>query len=190
MRVGSLRWAIRLWMFWLAGGISASPAHAESFGAVVTHVSDGDTVWVRVDGRAGKPIKLRLAGVDAPESCQAGGAQATAALASKVTRQHVQINARATDIYQRRIVTMTVAGEDIGAWLVRQGHAWSNGYRHRAGPYAAEERAARAAGRGLFADPQPIAPWVFRKQHGPCALPRSLAVRQARAVIAASLTPA
>jgi len=152
---------------------SVGRASAETFGGVVTRVSDGDTVWVKADGKSGKPIKLRLLGLDAPESCQAWGAQATSALASRVLRQHVQVNARATDVYQRRVVTLSLAGEDIGAWLVSQGHAWSYGYRYHAGRYAAEEHAARAAGRGLFADPRAIEPRLFRKQHGACVSARS-----------------
>lgn len=159
-------------------GLSASvalcgQASAETFSGVVTRVWDGDTVWVQPDGRTGRPVKLRLLGIDAPESCQAGGAQATAALKSRVLGQHVQVQAKATDTYQRRVVSLFVAGDDVGAWLVSQGHAWSYGYRYHAGRYAAEERSARAAGRGLFADPQAIEPRVFRKRHGKCPMPYS-----------------
>lgn len=157
----------------LVASFACGHAGAESFSGVVTRVSDGDTVWVKPDGSTGKPVKLRLLGLDAPESCQAWGAQATAALSSRVLRQRVHVNAKATDTYQRRVVTLTLGGEDIGAWLVSQGHAWSYGYRYHAGRYAAEEHAARAAGRGLFADPRAIEPRTFRKQHGACAFPRS-----------------
>jgi micrococcal nuclease len=148
-------------------------ASAETFSGVVTRVWDGDTVWVRPDGSTGKPVKLRLLGLDAPESCQAGGAQATAALKSRVLGQHVQVQAKATDAYQRRVASLFLAGDDVGAWLVSQGHAWSYAFRYHPGHYAAEERAARAARRGLFADPQAIEPRVFRKQHGKCPMPRS-----------------
>ena len=145
-------------------------ASADNFFGVVTRVWDGDTLWVRPDGD-GKPVKLRLQGLDAPESCQAGGPQATAALKSRVLGQRVQVQAKATDTYQRRVVNVSFAGEDVGAWMVSQGHAWSYGFRYHAGRYAAEEHAARAAGRGLFADPHAIEPRIFRKQHGKCPMP-------------------
>jgi micrococcal nuclease len=148
-------------------------ASAETFSGVVTRGWDGDTVWVRPDGSTGKPVKLRLLGLDAPESCQAGGAQATAALKSRVLGQHVHVQAKATDAYQRRVVSLFVAGDDVGAWLVSQGHAWSYGYRYHPGRYAAQEHAARASGRGLFADPRAVEPRVFRKQHGKCPMPFS-----------------
>jgi micrococcal nuclease len=157
----------------LTASVGFSHASAESFSGVVTRVWDGDTLWVRPDGSSGKPVKLRLQGLDAPESCQAGGPQATAALKSRVLGQRVQVQAKATDAYQRRVVSVFVAGEDVGSWMVSQGHAWSYGFRYHAGRYAAEEQAARAAGRGLFADPHAIEPRVFRKQHGKCPMPYS-----------------
>jgi len=132
----------------------------------VTHVTDGDTVWVRVDRE--RPVSVRLHGLDAPERCQTGGADATDALAARVLRRQVTVDTKATDTYGRTVGTVTLDGEDIGAWLVREGHAWSVGYHHSKGPYADAERSARRAHRGVFsaADPQP--PWVFRKAHGAC----------------------
>lgn len=146
-------------------------AAAESFRGVVTHVTDGDTVWVRRDGGERRPVKVRLNGLDAPERCQAWGEEASAALASHVLGQPVTVQAAATDVYDRRIVTLVVQGEDVGAWLVAHGHAWSTGFRRHPGRYAAQQQAARAARLGLFADPQAIEPKVFRKTHGACPMP-------------------
>ena len=75
-----------------AFALAACAANAQAFSGVVTHVTDGDTVWVQPDAvgsRHRKPIKLRLQGIDAPERCQPWGAQATAALASRVSQQRV-----------------------------------------------------------------------------------------------------
>ncbi len=134
----------------------------------VVHVTDGDTLWLRPDGAGEKPFRLRLAGIDAPERCQSGGAQAGAALAARVLHKRVQVITRATDDFQRAVATVHVDGEDVGAWLVLQGHAWTRGYRHAPGPYARQEAEARTARRGVFADPQAQDPRAFRKQHGPC----------------------
>lgn len=134
----------------------------------VVHVTDGDTLWLKPDAAGDIPFKLRLAGIDAPERCQAGGAQAGAALAQRVLHRHVQVVTRATDDFQRVVATLRLDGEDIAAWLVLQGHAWTRGYRHSPGPYARQEAEARAARRGVFADPLAQDPRVFRKLHGPC----------------------
>jgi micrococcal nuclease len=146
-------------------------AAAETFRGVVTHVSDGDTVWVRRDGGERRPVKVRLGGLDAPERCQAWGDEASAALASRVLSQAVTVQAGATDVYDRRLVTLFVDGEDVGAWLVAHGHAWSTGFRRHPGRYAAQQQAARAARLGLFADAQAIEPRFFRKRHGACPMP-------------------
>jgi micrococcal nuclease len=143
-------------------------ARSLAMAGTVVHVTDGDTLWLKPDTAGEKPLKLRLAGIDAPEHCQSGGAQAGAALAARVLHRRVQASIRATDDFQRAVATVRLDGEDIGAWMVLQGHAWSRGYRHAPGPYAREEAEARAARRGVFADPRAQDPRLFRKQHGPC----------------------
>lgn len=141
----------------------------------VTRVADGDTLWVRLDPpepradpvRRG-PLKIRLQGIDAPERCQAWGVQAKAALEGRVLHRSVRLKSSATDDYHRSIATLDLDGEDIGAWMVDQGHAWSARFHRSAGPYAAQERAARSARRGLFAEAGAVEPRRFRKAHGPC----------------------
>lgn len=154
-------------MRWLAVGILgwcwAGPACALS--GVVTHVTDGDTLWIRPEGRA--PLKVRLQGIDAPERCQAWGAQARQALASQVMHRQVQVHPSATDDYHRTIGTVEVEGRDVAAWMVREGHAWSQRYRKSLGRYGAEEAEARRLRRGLFSAPA-IEPREFRKAHGAC----------------------
>jgi micrococcal nuclease len=132
----------------------------------VTHVSDGDTLWVQT-AQHGKPRKVRLLGLDAPESCQAWGPQASAALAALVLRRTVQLESRAHDSYDRTLATVSVGGQDVGRWLVAQGHAWSYSYRRKAGPYAAEQAQAQMSRSGLWGQAA-LEPRLFRKQHGAC----------------------
>lgn len=145
---------------------------AERFDGVVTRVSDGDTLWVRPDPTSQRarprPVKLRLVGLDAPERCQAHGPEAGAALSALVLGQRVTVRRRATDQHGRALGTLWRGEQDVGALLVTGGHAWSARYRGDAGPYAAEEAAARAARRGLFSAAAPEPPRDFRRRHGPC----------------------
>ncbi len=152
----------------LAPPHAAANARSIAIAGTVVHVTDGDTLWLKPDAAGERPFKLRLAGIDAPERCQSGGAQAGAALAGRVLHKRVQAVTRATDDFQRAVATVRLDGEDIGAWLVLQGHAWTRGYRHAAGPYARQEAEARAARRGVFADPLAQDPRLFRKLHGRC----------------------
>ena len=132
----------------------------------VTRVVDGDTVWLRTAER--ERIKSRLVGMDAPESCQAHGAQATAALHALLSTGPVTAEWLGHDAYQRALVRLWVQGHDVGQTMVTQGQAWSYAWRTRTGPYDAQEARARQAGLGLFAHPRPLHPSVFRRTHGPC----------------------
>jgi endonuclease YncB( thermonuclease family) len=109
---------------------------------------DGDTLAL-----AGE--RLRLEGVDAPELDQTCGAagqipcgrQARAALA-RLIAPGVRCAASRRDRYDRPLVRCaTGAGEDVAGRLVWLGHALSDGCCR------AEEAAARAASRGLWAAP-------------------------------------
>ena len=146
---------------------AATPlAQARIYSGVVTHITDGDTLWVRTSVR-GEPRKVRFKGIDAPESCQTWGPQASAALAARVRFKTVQLDSRARDDYGRMLATVSLDGEDIGRWMVASGHAWSYHYRRSLGPYAAEQTQAQAAGRGLWSQ-SALEPRIFRKQHGAC----------------------
>ena len=175
----------------------------------MTFVSDGDSLMVR-PASGGAPVKIRINGVDAPESCQAYGPESRQALQSRVMGRTVTLDGQRRDNYGRVLARIylndgkrtnsgtagavgnagkqpssgkadkVTDGEDIGQWMVRQGHAWSYRFRRDAGPYAAEESQARAARRGLFAGTQAgqsgqsaqiLEPRDFRKRHGPCDRP-------------------
>jgi micrococcal nuclease len=163
---------ISLWMTALALFALPWSAQARQLEATVTRVVDGDTVWLQagVDakGKKPRPFKMRLQGIDAPERCQAWGTQATAALSGRVLNQRVQVQTRSKDDYDRTLGNIRLQGEDVSAWMVSQGHAWSYRYRRSNGPYAEQELVAKAAKRGLFADATAQEPRWFRKAHGAC----------------------
>jgi endonuclease YncB( thermonuclease family) len=75
-------------------------------------------------------------------------------------------------------VRLAVDGHDVGAWLVLDGHAWSERSGWNDGPRVAQERQARARRRGLHADPGAMLPRDFRHRHGPCERPGAPARRQ------------
>jgi micrococcal nuclease len=162
--VERLRWTTAAVSF-ACTAVSAWPASA--WLAQVTHVTDGDTVWVRPE-RGGKPVKLRISAMDAPEICQAGGVAAQAALARRLAGRQLAVTSLGRDDYGRTVTVIRLQGEDIGAWMVSQGHAWSSRYGREGGPYFSLQQQAQAAGRGLFEDRSSIRPVVFRKRHGPC----------------------
>ena len=142
-------------------------AYAGTFTGEVSHVTDGDSLWIRpVSGEA--PVRVRLQGIDAPERCQRSGTQAREALAGRVLHQRVTVRTRARDTYDGTLARVTLRGQDMNAWMVRGGWAWSAAWTGRATAYAAEEQAARRERRGLWAEPGPTEPREFRRRHGPC----------------------
>jgi micrococcal nuclease len=130
---------------------------------VVTHVTDGDTLWVKPLG-GGEALDVRLQGIDAPESCQDYGRAAQQQLAAQVMHRTVTLTTKARDKYGRVIAKVSLGQQDVGAWMVANGHAWSYHFHRSAGPYAREEAAARQAGRGLWATSYPLEPRAFRKR--------------------------
>ncbi|HEY8049691.1 MAG TPA: thermonuclease family protein [Ramlibacter sp.] len=142
-------------------------AHAENYPAVVSHVTDGDTVWVRpVSG--GPPQHIRIDGIDAPELCQRFGPESRSALASYVLHKRVVVLTRGADDYRRTVARLHIGRKDVGAWMVSHGYAWSYRFRSDPGPYARIEARARSAGRGLWAQGDAEIPRDFRVRHGSC----------------------
>ena len=121
---------------------------------------DGDTIDVLVNRQ---PVRVRLAQIDAPEKRQAFGTRSRQALAALVFRKTVTVAEAGRDRYGRVIGTVHLAGVDVNAQMVREGMAWV--YRQ----YAKDrtlyelERQAKASKRGLWADPEPVAPWDYRR---------------------------
>lgn len=147
----------------------AAATHRDRWSGVVTYVVDGDSVWVR-PLQGGKPVSVRVDGIDAPEICQSGGDTARDALKHRVFGLQVVVEGRSRDDYGRLLARIILDGDDVGARMVKDGHAWSYRYRGSAGPYAAQQRLAESARRGIFADAGavPVYPAAFRKQHGSC----------------------
>lgn len=157
-RVGVLLW-------WL--GASAVTDATVLWHGVVTHVSDGDTVWVRPLG-GGLAHKLRLQGIDAPERCQLWGPQASAALHVLLLSQVVQVQNLGHDTYGRTLAHVFYQGVDVGGWMVTHGLAWSYRFQGQPGPYDAEQAQAESLRRGLFSQGPALNPYAFRRLYGAC----------------------
>ena len=139
-----------------------------TFSGRVVGVLDGDSLKVLHDGRE---VDIRLYGVDAPERAQAFGSVAKRALSTLVFGKTVTVHVVDVDRYGRSVSRIDVDGHDVGLEMIRGGFAWHyKQYSSDAG-YAAAERDARLARRGLWQDAAPVAPWDFRRQHSTQAAP-------------------
>ena len=153
-----------------------STARAErTVPAMVRSVYDGDTILVAT--RQQNRLKVRLYGIDAPETSKPGspgqpfGSVSKRTLMYKVMGRRVSVEIMDTDQYGRSVGVVRYEGRDINREMVEEGMAWAyRQYLH--GPYASEyidgEERARARHKGLWRDSNPQPPWEFRQQthHG------------------------
>lgn len=148
---------------------------AETITGRVVKVTDGDTLTVLDDRQ--EQHKIRLAGIDAPESQQPWGQRSKVALIALVAGQTVTVDWRKRDRYGRIVGTVIMGGMDAGLAQIQGGLAWwYRQYAHEQAPeerthYAAAEATARATPIGLWTDPQPIAPWDWRQARRTKAAP-------------------
>jgi endonuclease YncB( thermonuclease family) len=126
----------------------------------VVGVSDGDTITV-LEGTT--QYKIRLSGVDAPESKQPFGQKAKQFTSAQVFNKTVSIAVVDKDRYGRLVGDVTIDGKNLSQELVKAGLAWHYSQYSKSPVLAKLESAARAAKQGLWADVKPVAPWEFRK---------------------------
>jgi len=117
---------------------------------------------VRVAGQ--RPVKVRLAGIDAPERDQPFGQRRRQSLSELAFGQPATVMVQKTDEYGRTVGTVTVGGVNVEAEQVRRGLAWVYRKYSDDARRLALEAEAKAARRGLWADANPMPPWAWR--HG------------------------
>lgn len=151
-----------------AGAAAPAPLGADWYDARPVIVQDGDSFVARhPDGRQ---VTIRVAGIDAPERSQPHADEARRALRALLDRPGLRIRAGKVDRYGREVSEVSAGGSDVGLELIEAGHAWHFARYAREqrpeqrGAYAAAEQRARSAHRGLWQDPQPLAPWLFREK--------------------------
>ncbi|OGS91595.1 MAG: hypothetical protein A2061_10080 [Gallionellales bacterium GWA2_59_43] len=148
----------------LIAAMTAQGAYASSqvFTAEVIAVLDGDTLLV---SRGGKPVKLRLAEIDAPEKAQPYGTASQKSLAELAMGKQVQVESRAVDDYGRIVAMVSVAGLNVNHEQVRRGLAWEYSRFHSNRELIALQREAQQARRGLWAGEDVVEPSQWRKLH-------------------------
>jgi micrococcal nuclease len=136
-------------------------AQPQAWNGKVVGVQDGDTITVLQNGR---PRRVRLYGIDAPEKSQPFGKRARQFAAKKVFGKVVTVKIKAkAGKYGRVIGEVFVEGRSLNEALVRSGLAWwYRKYARRAKVLAVLESEAKRARRGLWSDTKPTPPWVFR----------------------------
>ena len=130
-------------------------------------VIDGDTV--EVIPNEGASERIRLLGIDAPESNQAHGAYSTQTLQQCVAQGQVTVEWFEQDRYQRLLGKVRANGVDCNLNQIKLGAAWHYKQYQKSQPerdrftYANAEVNARQQAIGLWANALVTAPWDYRR---------------------------
>jgi len=163
MKRFAMRVAIAI-LLCLAIAVPALAAPAQFTGRVVA-IADGNTIIVLTPDK--RQVKIRLYGIDCPESGQAFGKRAKEAtsevvLGKKVTVQPIE---QERDDWAVAIVLMS-DGRSLNEHLIREGMAWVYSQYCKleeiCAPLRSLEQAAKMSKRGLWIDEAPIPPWEWR----------------------------
>jgi endonuclease YncB( thermonuclease family) len=147
-------------------GISTTSLADTLIGTVVA-VADGDTITVLDDQQA--QHKVRLMGIDCPEKAQPFGQNAKQSLSDLLFGRSVNVEWQKLDRYERIVGKVMVNGQDANLEQIRRGLAWHfkkydrEQEPHDRATYSQAEIKARMGNRGLWSDPEPMAPWDWRK---------------------------
>lgn len=137
------------------------PAAAETIIGQIVAIQDGDTLTILDQSK--HQTKIRLAEIDAPEKGQPYGTRAKQELSALAFAKLATVDAQDIDRYGRTVGRITVEGMDVNAELVKRGAAWVYRKYSKDPTLLILEQRAREARTGLWAMPEPVPPWEWRK---------------------------
>lgn len=149
---------------------SAQASGQYTLSGKIVQVSDGDTVNILVNQQT---HRIRLASIDAPETAhgsnrpgQPYGEASRKHLADSVAGKTLTLICFEKDQYGRDVCDIPVGDTTANRLQVQHGMAWAN--QQGQGKYLRDqklvefEKKAKQAKLGLWAEPQAVAPWVWR----------------------------
>jgi micrococcal nuclease len=128
----------------------------------VTRIADGDTFTMIFDN--GFEVRVRLNGIDSPEKKQAFSNRAKQTLSALIFNKKVKVYYESKDRYGRVLGDIYIDNLNVNHEMVRRGMAWHFIRYSDDETLAALEKEARKNRIGLWADPNPVAPWKFRSK--------------------------
>lgn len=128
---------------------------------VIVGVTDGDTVKLLTPHK--DLFKIRLADIDAPEKKQAFGKKSKYFLSDLIYKKIVTVQVKTKDKWGRLIGTIYLNKQNINYAMVEAGLAWVYRRYSHDKHFLELEASAQYHKRGLWIDPNPIKPSLYRK---------------------------
>ncbi len=137
-------------------------SHGQTFKGTVVKVPDGDTLHVRLGGAI---MKVRLNGIDCPELGQRFGDEAKEFTTRLVMNKEVMVKGKGEDSSGYIVADVILEDQiNVGHEILKAGYAWwFSGNPKEDGTLFELEREAKNEKLGLWSDPNPVAPWVYRR---------------------------
>ena len=135
----------------------------EEFYGKVIKVTDGDTIHIKSKNIS--KIKVRLAGIDAPELKQPYGKKSKKILGNLIFNKKVKIKKVGVDRYGRVIGIVIKENLDVNHFLVINGHAWCYDHYNERAIIKTAESIAKRNKIGIWQQQNPIPPWKWRKRN-------------------------
>lgn len=154
-------------ILWLGCLLVSQLVSADTLTGRVVGIADGDTLTV-LDSQF-QQHKIRLVGIDAPESEQPFGTRSQQHLGALVFGKTITVDYDEQDHYGRTLGKVLINGRDVNLKQVQAGLAWHyKAYQSDQAPadraqYASAEISARKANLGLWSDPYAVPPWDWRR---------------------------
>nr|XP_010921062.1 uncharacterized 38.1 kDa protein isoform X2 [Elaeis guineensis] len=111
-----------------------------------------------------RKYRIRLRGIDAPESSMPYGKEAKEELVKMIQGKHLKVYVYGDDRYGRCVGDVYCNGAYIQEQMLKKGLAWHYAAYDQRPQLATWEKEARAARVGLWASSHPEKPWEWRKE--------------------------
>jgi endonuclease YncB( thermonuclease family) len=151
----ALRKSVIIWWLLFVTTIGFS----QDYSGTIIRVIDGDTfVFQTKEGS----LKIRMYGIDAPERDQPYSKESTNFLKQYLNKDAI-LKASGVDRYSRTLGVLYIDRKDINLLAIKNGCAWHFKRYSNDQQYAQAQEYAKNNKLGLWALPNPIPPWDWRK---------------------------
>lgn len=149
-----------LLLYLLLAALPVQPALGADFVARVLMVHEGDQLMIYHQGRKDR---IHLKDIDCPNPKQPYGKQAKHVTAAYVGNREVVVRDLTRDRQGRMVADILLPnGKLLTHELIKEGLAWAQPETANAQTMKDMEELARAAGKGLWSEPNPIPPWKWK----------------------------
>ena len=137
---------------------------ADTITGKVVSIADGDTITVLDSSKT--QHKIRLYGIDCPESHQDFGQKAKEFTSGLVFGQNVEVKVMDTDRYGRSVGVVSIGSKTLNEELLKNGMAWYYGQYCKTSfcsQWSQYQEDAKNKKIGLWSMANPTPPWEFRR---------------------------